>query len=87
MRESPAPPSEPGDAVLDRVACHDQEHVAQMPSARRRGQASKPSMPGSITSSTTASYGVAAAIHRSDRAGQDESRSGEVHGVHRGAPR
>ena len=36
---------------------------AHTPSSRSRRQVSKPSMPGSITSSTTASNSVAAAIH------------------------
>ena len=44
---------------------------AQTPSSRRRRQVSNPSMPGSITSSTTASNSVAPAIHSasSPRAG------------------
>ena len=56
------PAVEARDAVLHGVAGGEHEHRRPTPSARSRLHVSKPSRPGSITSSTIASYSVGPAI-------------------------
>ena len=53
----------PVDAVVERIARREQQDRRPDPVRAQPRQAAKPSMPGSMTSSTIAAYGRARAIH------------------------